>query len=599
MSTPYCNKFWVENPLTLLCSVVIIPMNNMSLVEQMNTFTRLIIIIFVLLLLFGFKYAIIFLIISLLFIIILYYIQKKKMEAYIKQTPNYNGSTIGSRKSGLHNNIKENYNYYNGVNNSKKGKNYDYKLQPYNLKNLTTSTIRNGIVNTEIKEPVTNYFCNSVKDIGQNSNNPNYMSINQRLAGPANPKTFITPIVTPQPTAFDYWKANNLTIPSAINDQAQDDLYLSGYAVSECCGNVRGKIFTPDSQMNPQINTVIEGFNSPTLATAHSVIPTLPVREDFHSPTPATSRAVIPTLPVTDYLPSVPKPGTTTREGFGEYGQHTGGLQGNIYNDMMGGQKKENYNFPYLKTDDESYGIVTENQSGWVNTACGYNPEQVFTSNLPSNYEAGNCEKAPQMSNYNKNLYTQTIQPGVYTRNQINEPINSNIGISFQQQFEPVTCKRDEHGLTYTEHDPRIIEPAIEQPNIAIIDQLDAANVYDPRLSGYGTSYRAYTDTRLGQTKFMYDDVNAIRMPNYIVRSNIDNQPFADHYGPISSDEGMGNSLHSVMRPLANDAFLRSSLQQRDDLMERLLRKRNSELHQLRSKPHGARQYMAGSRRIF
>jgi hypothetical protein len=60
----------------------------------------------------------------------------------------------------------------------------------------------------------------------------------------------------------------------------------------------------------------------------------------------------------------------------------------------------------------------------------------------------------------------------------------------------------------------------------------------------------------------------------------------------------MGNSLNDVIKPLANDAFLRSSLQQRDDLMERLMRKRNSEMHQLRSKPHAPRQFMAGSRRI-
>ena len=43
--------------------------------------------------------------------------------------------------------------------------------------------------------------------------------------------------------------------------------------------------------------------------------------------------------------------------------------------------------------------------------------------------------------------------------------------------------------------------------------------------------------TSLGQTKFYYDDVDAIRMPNYITRSNIDHQPFADRYGPLPAGE--------------------------------------------------------------
>ena len=65
-------------------------------------------------------------------------------------------------------------------------------------------------------------------------------------------------------------------------------------------------------------------------------------------------------------------------------------------------------------------------------------------------------------------------------------------------------------------------------------------NVYDPRLTGYGTSYRSYTDDNLGQTRFYYDDIDAVRMPNYIVKSNIDREPFADHYGTIPDGDQFG-----------------------------------------------------------
>ena len=575
MSKPYCNKFWLENPAVLFCSTVIIPMNNMDLTEQMNTFTRMVIIIFVLLLLANFKFSLVFLILCLLFIIILYYIQKNKMKTY--NNNNINSSLTREnfrpiRNKNIYNSQKTTDNITQYKYPGKFGQ-QGYELKPYDFKNLTTTDISNGTVNSFVKTPSTNYFCNDTVRLDFNNPAP---SINQKLAGPPNPKTLIKPIIVPQPANLEYWKANNLITHSAVNEATQQDDYLSGYAISECCGNVDGASLVP-SDSNSHIDS-IEGWESPKPMVTKPVIPYLTqdgnVRENFQSPKPMVNKPVIPYL----------TPQGQVREHF-----EASGIKGEIYGD-------ENYESPYLQTADDSWGIVKDNESGWVNTSCGYNPKQVLNSNLPSNLAVGNCQQSPQMSDYNKNLYTQTIQPGVFTTNQVNEPINSNIGISFQQQFEPVTTKRDDKGLHYTEHDPRIIEPVLIDSDLPVRDPVDTSNVYDPRSNGYGTSYRAYTDNMLGQTKFMYDDIDSVRMPNYIVRSNIDFELFADSYGPMKNQ--MGNSLNDIIKPLANDAFLKSSLKQRDDLMERLMRKRNSEMGQLRSKPHAPRQFMAGSRRI-
>jgi hypothetical protein len=191
------------------------------------------------------------------------------------------------------------------------------------------------------------------------------------------------------------------------------------------------------------------------------------------------------------------------------------------------------------------------------------------------------------MSQYNKNLFTQIVTPDNYSFNQVNEPINSNIGISFTQQFEPVTCKRDDKGLTYTLHDPRIIEPVSEIPQQQVKPNYD--NVYDPRFYGYGTSYRSYLEPVTGQTRFMYEDVNAIRMPNYVTRSKIDHLPYADHYGPMEAGSEMGNVHNPHIRYLAQDSFLRDSLQFRDDLQQRLMRKVNAEGWQKRMYPNSMR----------
>jgi hypothetical protein len=69
-------------------------------------------------------------------------------------------------------------------------------------------------------------------------------------------------------------------------------------------------------------------------------------------------------------------------------------------------------------------------------------------------------------------------------------------------------------------------------------------------------------------------------VPSYIVRSNIDHLPFANHIGYentfIPGDE---------LRLLANDAFTHSTIQFRTEMQESLMRKRNSEMWQIRAAP--------------
>jgi hypothetical protein len=74
-------------------------------------------------------------------------------------------------------------------------------------------------------------------------------------------------------------------------------------------------------------------------------------------------------------------------------------------------------------------------------------------------------------------------------------------------------------------------------------------------------------------------------MPNYLVRSNIDHQPFADQYGPIENGNEFGNKSTPNIHALANDAFMFGSIQQRTELQERLMRKSNARTWQKRMAP--------------
>ena len=216
-------------------------------------------------------------------------------------------------------------------------------------------------------------------------------------------------------------------------------------------------------------------------------------------------------------------------------------------------------------------GNVRMNEPGWMNINCGYNPDQL-DYNLPSNYPAGQCQMTPDMAAYNRNIFTQNAGEGVYFANQISEPINSNIGISFAQTLNPITKDYNHGQVSFVEHDPRVYNPP---PQMQFPQVPAPENVYDPRLTGYGTSYRGYTDPFLGQPKFMYDDIDAVRAPPYISRSNIDFLPFADSIGIKPGFEN-GNPDNSDIRALTQKAWFENSTNYREDLQSSLMRKYNS-----------------------
>ena len=475
------NKFWLEKPINLFCTMDVIPLDDMNIAEQMNSLSRLVLIVFFILTLINFKYNILFLLLSLLFIIILYYIQRKQMtrnnsEHYTKvsgaPTPRSVGPTprsVGPTPHTLHKYPK-----------------------PASVGQPLSVT------------PSSGRFCNDAFELDGPKgafNNVAYMSNNQRLVGPPNPKTLVAPVIVPPAADMNYWRANNLVVQSGINEESQIDVYQSGYQISTCC--------------------------------------------------PSQNADCLQQLPLYKNRRDLPQSASTSLP-------------------------------HYIENFDQ---VPRPNESGWVNTSCGYNPEQLYSAGLPTNLAAGNCAKDPSMKQYNKNLFTQTIQPGVYTQSQIIEPINSNIGISFQQQFLPTTREIDQNTgqIMFTQHDPRIFQPEFAPESM--IESANEANVYDPRFSGYGTSYRSYTDELTGQTRFYYNDVDAIRMPNYIVRSKIDNQPFADQYGPIPGGDEFGNKFNSDIRGLANNAFLDNALQFRTEMQERLMRKVNTNSWQQRQAP--------------
>ena len=501
------NKLWIENISNLFCSYTLIPMAGMSLAQQMNSLTRLVIFIFMILLTTGFEYSVLFLLLSLLFIIILYYIQKNSMERfgaenYTPPIDNTQKNRFGAENySPIDNNLSQTRVNYLSISEKK----YDdsklgvsQKIYDDNSVNLdSVSGVSDGIYN-----------------------NPNWISPNQRLVGPPNPKTNIQPVIVPPAADPSFWRGTNLTSSLKINQQGNTDLYRSGYIISN----------------NDQITETYRQkdrnkYNGENVNIKHD-------DDKYTGPFNISHQDT-----------------TGNVESSSDYNKE---------------QLHRNPSMPY--------------SGGDVETSWGYNKDQLIYAGLPSNLSTTGLSRNPSMKQYNENLFTQTIQPNLYTRSEIVEPINSNMGISFTQQLPPASSRIDPvtGALLRTEHDPRIVEPYLKNTSAYTVNEGD---IYDPRFTGYGTSYRSYNDDALGQTRFYYDDVDAIRMPNYISRSHIDTQPFADTYGPIPKGFEKGNPYTGKIHALAEDAFLQGAIQHRTELSERLMRKVNSEQWQRRLAP--------------
>ena len=361
-------------------------------------------------------------------------------------------------------------------------------------------------------------------------NDPSYVSVNQKLVGKSNPQIEKLRIwgksgrvegppgpLGPPLAAQEYWKPNNFVVPNIINTSTNQDLTGSGYVVSTCCCKDLPKSKDPNLCLcNLPSSKTVEN----TEITSQIIRPTM----NPPSSTPSSSGQII-------------EPFQYTNKTNGECTKYC--------------TEKSDCSCNNCKNKQEY--VVGPNYPGAILTTGGYSSEQLLDHNIPSNLPVGAAQLSSDFDSYNQNLFTQNIQPGVNARYDVIEPINSNMGISFDQQFEPVTLEKDCNGdFTYVSHDPKLKPIKELPPDNQFEDLTSTSDIYDPRLTGYGTSYRSYYEPITGQTRFFYDDIDAHRQYNYIVRSKIDTMDGADSTGPMSNVQEK-NNCH--IRTMAHDNF--------------------------------------------
>ena len=202
--------------------------------------------------------------------------------------------------------------------------------------------------------------------------------------------------------------------------------------------------------------------------------------------------------------------------------------------------------------------------------------------------------------------YMQNIQPNIYSFSDTAEPINANIGISYNPDLPPRIVDQVEMSdgayPLYHRIDPQLVrEGGIPKERLNELprrtkwsakyntyDAMDGSvnfeDIYDPRFTGYGDEYRSYVDVNLGNVQYYYSDIDAYRDPNFGTRSKVDFIDFVDPMGRIKPEYSREVGLNDVKATVQNQ-YDADSIYFREDLMERLMRKRNQELWQLRAAP--------------
>lgn len=528
--------FWLEHPNVLCKRFRLIPLSQtMTLEEQMNCITRLIIFVFLILYMIGYNQSILFLILSIIFIIILYYLQKSKMnihENFIDRSDHSNRSNIFSKQRAY---IEKSENLY------KQG-------------------VKDQITNRYTFNKYPSYFSQQVEKplIVQPDNR--FPSNSQSLVGKANPKTRIAPVVSPPIYEWHYWKDNDFIVPNVINDRSTQDYYGSGYYTS------------PSACQKTDPNQPVQYVNNQTYSVGDAILSNADVNNPILNPTNKTSK----TGTIVENFTYITNGSDTKKEC----------KSCSLPDPSMSIPPKQRTNGDFKSFDQKNGSEKNVRYSGDVIESVGYD-ETNLQYNLPSNYESTNCQRKPEMASINNQIFTSTIVPGVYYKNQIIEPIDSNIGISFDQQIPPRKVTDENGSIIYTSMDPKLYTPVkqVEEP----LDVPSTYDVYDPRSNGYGTSYRGYTDKMTGRPRFYYDDVDSIRRPNYIVRTEIDHLKDVDTYGPVRSDDDIRSS-NDIIREKVENSFKDQTIDFRTDMMTRLMRKRNAELWQLRTAPKSGMQ---------
>jgi len=547
-----CNKkIWIEDICALFDNGDLLPTKTMSRNEKMNSITRMILVIFSAMVVLKYPYTLNFLCLSIIIILILYFLTVKEYYGDMDHPTVYKNPLIAQNTKSMkklsvepiivpraHDRDVWSFPSYrhSAVN---------YSAAGYDISEEYTSVPQNDNYKEfdPRMESYTNFNLDKLGDVCTNGQN-NIPSSSPNFA--------------PRSAA-----AGNLNSSKASYlDQGQ----YQGIPIShESQYSLDGMT---DLLQSPQQAPVREGFSN--------------TRQRFHNE---------------NFNKQLRQPQQQPRERF------VTPIQNVISNNQQPPRYPQQYQQSRPQTQSQrqpvfsDYSVMQEN-----NSELPLFPSQdlLIPRTISSIYGQG------AVTNEERTKYLETIEPTQYSYSDVAYPINSNLGISYTPDITPMVLDQvaTPQGTYPLFHriDPQLIRAQGIAPErreelpyrnewSARYSGFDAApgtvnfeDIYDPKFTGYGDEYRSFGDVSLGQVQYYYSDTDAYRSPNFGIRTKVDHIDYVDPMGKVIPEYARNVGVNDIKQSV-HDQYNSDALYFREGLQERLMKKRNQELWQLRAMP--------------
>lgn len=576
-------QFWVENPKYLFCSLNPLPKGGITSPRRLNAITRLILYITGIMYICKYKYWHIFLALGLFFTITLFYLTNNtSKKEHFAPLSDFEGVTSPS-----------------------------YLQSPNSLYIDTRSDMTSNITNTTRGSTADLIHKQSLNPSRAHRDTQAGISYYTPNVG-TNPRVVVPPIIGPRILDSEVWGQSKNVFPRTNFEKTRD--------ITE---------FNTDI---PDLQGVSTSLGVPILYTEQvkdSVVP----QNRLNQPTydgyyPSGQNDLLGGMDERDFNREVMK---GYHDPLSDRDELLQTIDRSLYeNNMFGAtesnpnhveeKKKEQFYFTEPTSNKSMKPILSDQSAAQKNSALENQygnfgtiqaPQAYYNSmnRVPPGYNwqpnTVMSQMVPQSPTYvytddyfaqpDRKLFLQDIQPKLYSYTVDQQPINSNIGITYAPQNPPpVLDQIKDNRLNrpiYTRVDPQLvrtdgtrasqqIQPertnwSAEYSNFVPPEgSINFEDIYDPRFTSYGDPYRSYSDINLGQVQYYYSDVDAYRMPNFATRSNVDFIEYRTPQGQIWPEYQRTAGVDDV-RSHVESQYTADNTFHREDLMSLQMNKAN------------------------
>ena len=570
-------RFWLENPPNLLCDYTLLPTDSMSPGSKLNAITRLAIFLTLYLHLTNSKFVWVFLILSLIAIVCLYYYQRETMKTvepfqFTNQSYSRRAYAPGPTEAQATAIMLDSM-VPAAMESSVIGPN------PMKVRNETIKMLDEVNANA-----LTKPFNDACTWESMPAGTAGYQSRFENMYKGSDPRTLVPPNITPRLWDNDAWDRGDLYQPSYLNTKRAFDMINSGYLPEDDpgCGYLTAKTYIPPD--TDYRYPLVHEFSDQDHMYSYKTLGDLGKIQTIKPRTLTLDNTISKDQDVQKSLENKAMTVETykKKEGCNTCAQPVvENFQPNTYQTAsMNSKKAPNSMASYDTSYPANVGSV---YSGDLLARCGYDRDNLLY-NVPVNTSVGACDQRPEMASYNEALYSIAVQPDVYYRSQIQEPIGSNIGISFNQTLPITTQVMTRDGsTTLTNMDPRtfkVVDESIPRHD----EMIDVSEIYDTRDTGYGPAYRGYIHELTGQPRWYYKDIDDVQRNSYISFNEIDILEKADKRGIIADADEIRQRAGGFIQYVDNE-FIERTNNQRIQMQQTFADKGRDPTVQLRKAP--------------